>query len=251
MDPIAHDSQSEYNSRNRRHKVKPVRIALVLLFLVFSVIEIYAAFTNQTALKFVSTPALMPLLAIFYLVSARKKNWLIVAALALSLFGDVLNQWQTNEDIFMIETGAFLVALVCYIIALNQPVSHLRRVPPTVYLLSVLYVAYGIVVYLMLRSYLGEMELPAIVYLAIVLLMSFSALARTGQFRGYSFWLPLIGSLFFIASDTFLAVNAFRYNGHLAFGDFLTTLFYIPAQVLIVLGFISSEKRPVQQRVPA
>jgi uncharacterized membrane protein YhhN len=223
--------------------VKTIKKVVIVVFLIFSAIEIYAAFTNQSSIKFISTPTLMPLLAIFYLLCTRKKNWLVIAALVLSLIGDVLNQWQSNEDIFMIETAAFLLALVCYIIVLNQPISHLRKVPPAIYSLSVIYIVYGIIIYLMLRPYLGEMELPCIIYLAIVLLMSFSALTRIGQFKGRSLWLPLIGSLFFIASDTLLAVNAFKYNGEMRYGDFLTTISYIPAQVFIVLGLVPAEER--------
>ena len=231
--------------------MKTTRIVVVVLFLVFTIVELYAAFTNQSAIKFISTPVLMPLLGIFYLVSARKKNWLVVAALAFSLLGDVLNQWQANEDVFMIEIGAFLLALICYIITLNQPISHLRKVNPFMYVLVVVYVAYGIVTYLMLRSYLGEMELPAVIYFAIVLLMSFSALTRGGQFRSYSFWLPLVGSILFVASDTLLAVNAFEYHGQMKYGDFLTTLFYIPAQVMIVLGLASTMETPAKHGATA
>jgi uncharacterized membrane protein YhhN len=145
----------------------------------------------------------------------------------------------------MIETAAFLLALVCYIIVLNQPISHLSKVPPAIHSLSIVYIAYGIIVFLKLRPYLGDMELPCLVYLAIVLLMSFSALIRIGQYKGRSLWLPLIGSLLFIASDTFLAINAFQYNGQMRYGDFLTTIFYLPAQVLIVLGLIPADERIV------
>jgi uncharacterized membrane protein YhhN len=218
--------------------VKPFKIVLIALFIVFSAIEIYAAFTNRVSLKFVSTPTLMPLLALFYLSSVSKRNWFIVAALIFSLLGDVLNQWQSDENIFMIETGAFLVALVCYIIALSQPISHFKKVPVAYYALLIVYIAYGIFIYSVLNPFLGDMRLPAIIYLTIVLIMSFSALTRIVQYRGYSFWLPFIGTLVFIASDTFLAVNAFKYNGQMKYGDFLTTIFYIPAQVLIVLGLM-------------
>lgn len=223
--------------------MKTLKKVIIVAFLVFSAIEIYAAFTNQSSIKYISTPTLMPLLAVFYLLCTRKKNWLVIAALVLSLIGDVLNQWQSNEDIFMIETVAFLLALVCYIVVLNQPISHLKKVPTAMYSLSVIYIAYGVIIYLILRPYLGEMELPCIIYLAIVLLMSFSALTRIGQFKGRSLWLPLIGSLFFIASDTLLAVNAFKYDGQMRYGDFMTTITYIPAQALIVLGLIPIEER--------
>lgn len=225
--------------------MKTLKKVVMAAFLVFSAIEIYAAFTNQSSIKYISTPILMPLLAIFYILCTRKKNWLVIAALILSFIGDVLNQWQSNEDIFMIETAAFLLALVCYIIVLNQPISHLSKVPPAIYSLSIVYIAYGIIVFLKLRPYLGEMEFPCLIYLAIVLLMSFSALIRIGQYKGRSLWLPLIGSLLFIASDTFLAVNAFQYNGQMRYGDFLTTIFYLPAQVLIVLGLIPADERIV------
>lgn len=223
--------------------MKAIKIVIIALFLVFSAIEIYAAFTNQSSIKFISTPTLMPLLALFYLVSTRKKNWVVIAALVLSCVGDVLNQWQSNENILLIQTGAFLLVIVFYIIALNQPISHLRKVPLIVFFLSAIYIAYGIIDYLILQPYLGEMALPYIVYLAIALLMSFSALTRIGQFKGRSLWLPLIGSMLFIASDTILTVNTVKYNGQMRYGDFLTTIFYIPAQVLIVVGLMHTKEK--------
>jgi uncharacterized membrane protein YhhN len=73
-------------------------------------------------------------------------------------------------------------------------------------------------------------------YLIIVLVMSFSALTRIAKSNSYLYWLPFIGSLFFIASDTCLAFNVFKYNGQMQYGDFLTTITYLPAQFLIVFG---------------
>jgi uncharacterized membrane protein YhhN len=219
-----------------RCNVKTLTIILIVLLIVFSIVEIYAALTNQRQIKFVSTPVLMPLLAVIYIVSTTKRNWLIVVALALSCLGDVLNLWQSSEDIFMIEIGAFLLALICYTIVFQRPISHHKLVPLGVHFLSIVYIAYGVLIYFLLRPNLGDMEIPSIVYLIIVLVMSFSALTRIAKSNSYLYWLPFIGSLFFIASDTCLAFNVFKYNGQMQYGDFLTTITYLPAQFLIVFG---------------
>ena len=222
--------------------MKPIKIVLVVFFIAFTAIEVYAAFTNQPSLKFISTPVLMPLLCIFYVLSTSKRNWYIISALVLSFVGDILNQWQSNPDIFMIETAAFLIALICYIIALVRPVSHFRKVPMGYYTLLIIYIGYGVFIYGILDQYLSDMRVPAIIYLATVLLMGYSAATRRGAYIGLPFWLPLIGTILFIASDTFLAVNAFKYDGKMQYGDFMTTISYIPAQVLIVLGLTPKEE---------
>ena len=49
-------------------------------------------------------------------------------------------------------------------------------------------------------------------------------------FYALVFWLPFVGSLFFVASDTILGYHLFRYQGKSKHGDFFAGLTYIPAQ---------------------
>jgi uncharacterized membrane protein YhhN len=134
--------------------------------------------------------------------------------------------------------GAFFLSHVFFILALVRPFGHFKSVKPWQYCLAVPYVLYGILVFFLLRPHLGELRIPAIIYMAAVLIRSYAALTRAGSFRGFAYWLPLTGSLLFIVSDTIIAFNVFAFGGQMRYGDFSAVLSYIPAQVLLVLGFL-------------
>jgi hypothetical protein len=64
------------------------------------------------------------------------------------------------------------------------------------------------------------------------------ALVFFGEFKGLSYWSPEIGTVLFIFSDTIVAFNVFAYGGNMSRGDFTAALTYIPAQLLLVIGFL-------------
>jgi len=68
--------------------------------------------------------------------------------------------------------------------------------------------------------------------------MSTVSLLRTPGFSGAGFYLPFIGSLFFMASDSILAIDTFR--SKMPRGDVYIMSAYVTAQVLIVAGMIVS-----------
>lgn len=74
--------------------------------------------------------------------------------------------------------------------------------------------------------------------MAAVLLRGYAALTRVGSFKGFAYWFPLTGSLLFILSDTIIAFDVFAFRGQMRYGDFFAVLSYVPAQVLLVLGFL-------------
>ena len=61
---------------------------------------------------------------------------------------------------------------------------------------------------------------------------------RTPGFSGAGFYMPFIGSLLFMASDSVLAINTFR--SKIPRGDVYIMSTYVTAQVLIVAGMIVS-----------
>jgi uncharacterized membrane protein YhhN len=208
------------------------------LFAASALAKMYASFAQSVDLNYASTAALIPFLALFYVLSARRTNALLLLALLFSLLGDLLMLSSSVKNLLALGIGGFFLSHVFFILALVRPVSHFRAVKLWQYSLVVPYVAYGILVYLLLAPYLGDLRIPAVIYMAAVLLRSYAALTRVGSFGGRSYWLPLIGSVIFILSDTIIAFNVFVYGGQMKNGDFYGALTYIPAQLLLVLGFL-------------
>ncbi len=212
-------------------------VAVLVVFLAFSTVEIIASKRKLTRIRYISSPVLMPILALFYGLFSNNLSWVIFTALGFAFLGDFFMLWHEKETALMLGIGSFLLCLVFYIMALLKPFSFLSEIPFWLFFLAIPYIAYGIVIYLRLKSYLGEMKIASIVYLVVVMALGFTALLRLGNYAGYLFWLPLFGSLLFIASDTILAYHIFRFDGKSKHGEFYATLFYIPAQLLLVLGF--------------
>ncbi|MBT8301337.1 MAG: lysoplasmalogenase, partial [Maribacter sp.] len=99
------------------------------------------------------------------------------------------------------------------------------------------FILYGAALLLLLKDDLGELLIPVIVYVSAILLMAITAFGRKNMVTSESFKLVFIGALFFIASDSLLAVNKFLstvpYAHILVMGTYATAQFLITKGVLI------------------
>ncbi len=186
-------------------------------------------------------PLLMPLVAIYYILSASEVNKFIVIALVFGFIGDVFLMWPQRKNNFMLGLGGFLLGHFCYVLLFLQRISFAKDVPAWFYLIIVIYVIIATTVMKELTAYLGDMKVPTYVYMAVILLMSFSSLARIWVMpMSTAFLLPFIGSLLFLCSDTVLGFYTFK--GKFKNGDIYIMLTYVLAQVLaqvlIVGGYL-------------
>jgi uncharacterized membrane protein YhhN len=186
--------------------------------------------------RYLTKPLLMPLLAIFYLLSTVKPSWLIVASLFFGFLGDVFLLWSKKQLLFMAGLVSFLIGHVCYIIVFGDNLRILSVVPVWFCSLLIPYVLYGILFYRTLSSNLHTLKVPIIVYMGVIIMMSFSSLLRVWAFNGMSFWLPVLGSFLFLISDSLLAFQTFK-AGTKNWGEFIVVT-YTLGQLLIVIGLI-------------
>jgi uncharacterized membrane protein YhhN len=212
-----------------------LQIAICILYVCAAVGDVAAAKLKKKNLSYITTPLIMPLLALLYILVTDEFRLIVLFALVLGFLGEVLSLRSENESFFMGSITAFLAGHVLYIIAFLVPWSSLAAVRPWFFLLVIPYFVFYISVYRILAPHLGEMKIPGAVYMAAVCLMSFAALFRAWHQSGFIIWLAFIGSLLFIAADTILASNQFK--GKIKNGDMFATLTYIPAQALIMIGF--------------
>lgn len=182
-------------------------------------------------------PLLMPLLAIYYIFSATEVNKFIVIALVFGFMGDVFLMWPQRKNNFMLGLGAFLLGHLCYVLLFLQRISYVKDVPIWFYLIIIIYASVAITVMKKLTEYLGDMRVPTYIYMAVILLMSFTSLARIWVVdMSIAFLLPFIGSLFFISSDSMLGFYTFK--GKFKNGDIYIMITYVLAQVLIIGGYL-------------
>ncbi|HYD75956.1 lysoplasmalogenase family protein [Ramlibacter sp.] len=154
----------------------------------------------------------------------RKFDGLLVAGLAFSLAGDVLLMLPGN---FIAGLVAFLLAHVCYIVLFRQGVGWLPRPWALAATLGV-----GGAMYALLFPGLGPVLKPAVAaYVVVIGLMAAQAIGRAAVIRDLPAVAVAIGSVFFMLSDSLLALN--RFHQPLPMAQFWVLSTYYAAQALI------------------
>ncbi len=199
-----------------------------------------AVWRDDARLEYVAKPAVLAALAAAAVVLPAAstdlvdRRWWFVAALVASLLGDVL--LMLPSDRFVPGLAAFLVGHVCYVVGLLQPpAGGTFAFSPT-----------GIAVAVVVVAAVGAVPATAI----------FRALLRTGQralvppvavylvaictmvVLACNVGIPAaaVGAVFFLASDTVLALQ--RFVRPIPKGDVVVHVTYHLAQALLVLSLV-------------
>jgi uncharacterized membrane protein YhhN len=134
--------------------------------------------------------------------ASRYRTW-IAAGLVASLAGDIL--LMLPQRLFVAGLAAFLAAHLCYIRAFATDGAGARA--PLYAGLPVFAAAIGVLTYLW--PSLGPMRIPVACYVATISVMSWQAIARWWIRRTPDAAFAAAGSLFFLTSDSALAINRF------------------------------------------
>lgn len=211
----------------------------LVLFMIISATELISVTFNLQLPHMLSKPLLLPALVGYFLSSVKVRNYYFLGALIFCWVGDVLLIFQ--GDLFFIGgLGAFLTGHLLYIFCYRQlryanSNSGLLSTQKMRFSLPIILAGTGLVT--ILFPYLGEMKIPVMIYALVITVMAMQALFRYGFTTSKSFTLIFTGALFFMLSDSLLAINKFMKPLPLASLAIMTT--YILAQYLIVEGFIA------------
>ncbi len=186
--------------------MSPYSEILTGLVVVTAALTILAEETNRRNLVFV----FKPLTTVFILLLAVALGWNhantyvvgIWFGLVFSLAGDIF--LMLLGDQFIQGLVSFLIAHLFYIFAFSRSGSfHLS-------LVLVVLLLYGILIFLFLSPRLGKMKIPVAVYMVVILTMAWQAWARFDVLKTPAATEAFAGALFFVASDSLLAINRFR-----------------------------------------
>ncbi len=169
--------------------------------------------------------------------------------IALGLFfgsiGDILLEMKAHYDVDLFIAGllAFLVGHICYI----RSFYHLPLEKSVVYVVLPIVLCYYVVVMVFLlpnASYL--LIAPIAIYGFVLSMMLFFAMNRMLMRDRLLFWtriLALIGSIFFVSSDTILSFHTFYPGGDsIPFSGYLIMITYYVGQLCIA----SSTQVPIE-----
>ena len=213
-----------------------LRVLIMIFFIIIAVGDIVAIKYDKVKLRYFTKTLLIPLLALFYIISIANLNGMILSALICCFLGDFFLLWSQKKTFFIAGLISFLLGHIFYTIAFLQTTSFLSGIPKWFYFSLFPYIWYGIFILKKLNPYLYSMKVPGIVYLSLILIMSFASFSRIWALKGVSFWLPFVGSIFFIASDSLLAFRNFKHK--LTRGWISVMITYVLAQLLIIFGFL-------------
>lgn len=213
-----------------------------LLFSIIVLLELYfGSDASLTVFRYFSKPSIVIALIVFFMINAKNvskviKNTILLA-LFFSLLGDVLLLFDTKSEYFFIfGLVAFLIAHIMYCIAFLKE-RNTKRNP---LLIIALLLGYAVLLFLKIKSSLGTMLVPVTAYMIVILSMAISAYLRKGNVTTIGYYLVFIGAVFFMISDSILAVN--KFHTALPYSNISIMLTYAIAQFLIVVGILKSRE---------
>ncbi len=187
--------------------------------------------------RIITKPLVVGSLFIFFRMqdTDKKTKALVSAALLFSLIGDVqLIYAGEYESLFVGGLSAFLIAHVLYIIQFSRTRNkEIGILAPFLILAS-----YAVSIFWYLSDSLGEMVLPVIFYISVILVMILFAYLRHDSMMDNSYICILAGALLFMLSDSILAIT--RFKGDIPYSRILVMGIYGIAQLLMVLGILKN-----------
>jgi len=192
------------------------------------------AFILSILVKPYSLSWLVKLLPMVILISIAitqlkdKPGKVFIAGLVFSAFGDFFLDYD-RVNWFIFGLGSFFIAHICYLVAL-KPVENKKLA------IVSLYGIYGIAMFSLIAGGLGELFVPVLAYMSILLIMAVMTLIST---RSNS-WL-IFGGLSFVFSDSLIGIDKFYQP--IPYAPILIMMSYYFAQYALLRGFILSSKK--------
>lgn len=212
--------------------MKPYLLYVVaLLVLSMAAIHIFAEYYGPRWLVYWAKPITVLLILTIAVLTpqpiSRFYQAAIVIGLLFSLAGDIF--LMLPADRFLAGLVSFLFAHLCYISAFAA-VMMTRDL--SWWGAPVIFTAGGI--YLVLRPNLGAMQLPVLLYMAVISLMAWLAITMFVQWGEGWALSAAVGAILFVLSDATLALNHFRRR--FWYAQLLVLGSYYLAQWLIALS---------------
>jgi len=208
----------------------------LFVFLIFSLLYLGLVLIEFETITWWLKPFIIPLLSISVFLSGKLEfKPLLISALFFSWIGDVVLLFANQGVIyFIIGLVSFLIAHLFYIVLFSKlqkvtTIKYKRFIPLIIlYLVGFLY---------FLWEKLGGMKIPVIIYALVISTMLLVAIKGYFTWNSKSGKLLLIGAVFFVLSDSILAINKFYVPIYLSSFWIMST--YITAQFLIVKGVLN------------
>ncbi|WP_406843185.1 lysoplasmalogenase [Flavobacterium soyae] len=209
------------------------------IYIAFSFIYLLLLYLGYESLDCYLKPALIPLLIVgVYFSKKFPTQNILITALVFSWIGDVILLFADIAEIyFILGLVSFLIAHIMYCILFNRQIKEKVKKDAIIFIFGSLIIAcYLIGMLSVLLPALGDLKIPVIIYASVISVMLLFA------YNGLLIWKKpanqyvFFGALFFVVSDSILAINKFHMP--IQKSSFIIMLTYLVAQYLIVKGIL-------------
>ncbi len=209
-----------------------------ILFFIIVLIELLTGSSESLQnVHYIAKPAIIISLIFLFIKTSESlskpiKN-LMLLALVFSLLGDILLLFvDQSQHFFTLGLVAFLTAHLMYVVLF---LKHRNKEKSPFGFIALLLI-YAASLFYFLKDGLGVMLIPVVIYMVVILAMSTTAYLRKNKVNVLSYGLVFLGALFFMASDSILALNKFHQS--IPWSNISIMVTYAIAQYLIVLGVL-------------
>jgi len=214
---------------------------IILLFTALACMFVLSTFAKPYPLSWAIK--LLPMLLLIGLAIQKlgftKESRYFVLGLIFSACGDFILDYD-RQNWFIFGLGAFFIAHLFYLASLKP---YIKKLFQRKYLItSLVYIVYGTVMLFLLADGLGEMFVPVVAYMSILLLM---ALATVFSEKS-NVWL-IVGGISFVFSDSLIGFDKFYIP--IDNVSFAIMISYYLAQFSLLRGFIEAQNLAIKKAV--
>lgn len=217
---------------SRNYSIAYLVASLLVLILPMIIASPYSIYLTKPLI------GLILLAAASKLIKGGSKKNILLSGILFSLLGDVLLMFE-GETLFLAGLGSFLVAQVLYAILFWKMGSRPHGTIQTRLLSLGALVYLGLFIFY-LEPLVGDFFIPVVLYAIAITTMMMFGIGLKGEIGGTAANLILLGAVFFVGSDSILAIakfaNPFEGSRLFVMGT------YIIAQYGIVFGIIRAER---------
>ena len=217
------------------------------LYLILAMAEVWAEFSNNETLRYITKPLLMIILLTHYALCAAKPlskmDKMMIGAFAFSWVGDVALMFVGfNENFFLLGLVGFLITHLLYAYSFsmvkNRSVVPLLKRKP--WILIPLFAYFAALMTAVFPVVPADMKIPVAVYSSVIAIMVVSAVNRHRRVNYKSYALVLGGALLFMFSDSLIALNKFMCHSEMPLAGVVIMVLYIAGQYLIARGMLKN-----------
>ena len=222
--------------------LNPFHKPFTIIYTIFALIESFGELLNlPNTIHYFTKPALMIILISYFLSAVKGTNFkdktLFIFAMFLALLGDSFLMFQSQNPLFfMLGLGSFLLMQVGYSLYFNREISFKKSLLFQNPYWIIPIIVYALTLHEIVSGNAAGLKVAILAYTICIAIMMLSAINRFGGVAQNSFRWVFFGALFFLISDSILAVNKFA--NPVPNAGFWIMSTYALAQYLIVRGVV-------------